>query len=397
MKLLTFSTLFPNSVKPNHGIFVQSRLRYLIEAGDIAARVVAPVPWFPFKHDAFGRYGLQARVPHTETRAGLQVYHPRYFLPPKTGMTIAPAMLAAGARSTIGRLIDEGFDFDLIDAHYFYPDGVAAVLLGKYFGKPTVISALGTDINLLPHFRLPGKMIRWAGSHAARIITVSSALKSEAVKLGMPASRIEVLRNGVDLALFHPADRAPLRQAYGCDGFTLLSVGNLIPLKGHDLSIDALRSLPDVRLLIAGEGPERGNLERLASKCGVAERVRFLGSIPQSELRQYYAAADALVLPSSREGWANVLLESMACGTPAIATRVGGTPEVIQAPEAGIIMAERSAKGIVDAVVALRAALPDRAATRRYAERFGWPDIIAAQTRLYRSVADKSAVPANLG
>ena len=122
----------------------------------------------------------------------------------------------------------------------------------------------------------------------------------------------------------------------------------------------------------------------------MAERVSFLGALPQAELRDYYGAADALVLPSEREGWANVLLEAMACGTPVIASRVWGTPEVVAAPEAGLLMAERTPQGLADAVTALRAHYPDRLATRRYAERFSWDDTTAGQLQLFARVLGQS-------
>ncbi|MGZ5781568.1 MAG: glycosyltransferase family 4 protein, partial [Burkholderiaceae bacterium] len=323
MKLLTFSTLFPNEVRPQHGIFVETSLRHLVATGHVNAKVIAPVPWFPFKHHKFGRYSTYARVPYVEDRSGIAVLHPRYPLPPKIGMSIAPLVLANAAKLTIGRLLDEGFDFDVIDAHYFYPDGAAAILLGRYFDKPVVITALGSDINILPRYRLPRRWIKWAAEKASGIIAVSDALKHELIKLSVNEDHIKMLRNGVDLELFHPCDRENYRAEYGLRQFTLLSVGNLIPLKGHDLVIKAMTGLPDARLLIAGEGPERRNLEKLTQQLGVQDRVTFLGSIPQAILRNYYVSADVLVLASSHEGWANVLLESMACGTPVIATSVG--------------------------------------------------------------------------
>jgi teichuronic acid biosynthesis glycosyltransferase TuaC len=386
MKILTFSTLFPNKEKPGHGIFVETRLRHLVASGQVEARVVAPVPWFPLRHARFGDYAQMAKVPRSETRSGIEVLHPRYPVLPKIGMNVAPALLAAGARATVARLLDEGYDFDLIDAHYFYPDGVAAAMLGKYFNKPVVITARGSDITQFPGFPLPRRMIKWAARRAAGVITVCHALRDEVIALGIDPARVTSLRNGVDLELFRPVEREAVRARLGLTHFTLLAVGNLVPVKAQQLAVAALAELPDVRLLIAGNGPNRGMLEQLARDLKVAGRLTMLGALPQSQLRDYYGAADALVLPSEREGWANVLLEAMACGTPVIASRVWGTPEVVAAPEAGLLMEERSGAGLAAAVRALRANYPDRAATRRYAERFSWDDTTAGQLALFRKV-----------
>ena len=319
-------------------------------------------------------------------RSEIPVLHPRYPVLPKVGMNVSPMLLAAAVRPAIGRLIDQGFDFDLIDAHYFYPDGVAAAMLGKYFNKPVVITARGSDITLFPHYAVPRKLIGWAARRAAAIITVCNALRDEVVALGVDPAKVTSLRNGVDLELFRPVEREAVRARLGLHHFTLLAVGHLVPVKAQQLAVAALAQLPDVRLLIAGNGPNRGMLLQLAQETGVAERVSFLGSLPQTELRDYYGAADALVLPSEREGWATVLLESMACGTPVIASRVWGTPEVVAAPEAGLLMHERTPAGVADAVRALRAAYPDRAATRRYAERFSWDDTTEGQLAVFRRV-----------
>ncbi|NUU01807.1 glycosyltransferase family 4 protein [Herbaspirillum robiniae] len=391
MKLLTFSTLFPNHERPGHGIFVETRLRHLVASGEVESRVVAPVPWFPLRHARFGSYGRFARVPAAEVRSGIQVLHPRYLLLPKVGMTPAPLLMARAMKPVLRKLIDEGFDFDAIDAHYFYPDGVAAMMLGKYFRKPVVITARGSDITLLPGYKWPGRMIRWAADNAAGVITVCAALREELLALGADPAKVVSLRNGVDLELFRPPlDRAALRKQLQMDGLTLLSVGNLVPVKGHELTIAALTELKEATLLIAGSGPELARLQALADQLQVAGRVRFLGPLPQATLRDYYGAADVMVLSSSREGWANVLLESMACGTPVAASKVWGTPEVVAHTDAGVLMQERSAAGIAAAVRALLAAGPERAATRRYAEGFSWDDTTAGQLRLFRDVIGKA-------
>ena len=395
MKLLTFSSLFPNTVKPSHGIFVETRLRYLLASGKAESRVVAPVPWFPSSNPRFGDYAAFSKVPADEVRYGIEVSHPRYLVIPKVGMTAAPWLMAQACKKEIGRILDEGYDFDAIDAHYFYPDGVAAVMLGKYFNKPVVVTARGTDINLIPQYALPKKQLMWAASNAAGMITVCNALRDEMIGLGIDGQRIVALRNGVDLQRFQPMDRAAARASLGIDGFTIVSVGVLDPRKAHDLTIGALPLMPDVKLLIAGIGPERKRLEAQAAQLGVADRVTFLGAVAQTELKHYYNAADAMVLASSREGWANVLLESMACGTPVVASNVWGTPEVVAAPAAGVLMKERTSRGIAEAMAALRANYPDHGATRRYAEGFSWDATTEGQLQLFsRIIGSKDVAPA---
>ena len=386
MRILTFSTLYPHAARPNHGIFVETRLRHLLASGKVESKVVAPVPWFPSSNPRFGEYAVFAKAPREERRHGIDVIHPRYLTVPKLGMSVAPLLLAAGVYSAVKNIIRNGYDFEIIDAHYFYPDGVAAILLGRHFGKPVVITARGTDVNLIPRYRLPRAMIRWAARHAAGIITVARALKDDLVGVGVSAGRIEVLRNGVDLQLFRPIEREAGRRNLGISRTTLLSVGHLIPRKGHDLVIQGLRWLPELDLIVIGDGPEREALGALARESGAADRVRFVGSLAQEELRNYFGAADALVLASSREGWANVLLESMACGTPVVASNIGGTPEVVSAPEAGVLMAERTPEAVAEAVQRLFARYPDRGATRRYAEKFSWEETTRGQLRLFERV-----------
>lgn len=383
MRLLTFSTLYPNAARPNHGIFVERRLRCLLESGRVEARVVAPTPWFPSTNPRYGHYAVFARVPRNETRHGIDVDHPRYLALPKVGMSAAPMLLAAGAQRSVNGMMRRGYVPDIIDAHYFYPDGVAAAIVAKRLGKPVVITARGSDVNLLPNYAMPRRMILWAASRSVALITVSNALKEALMRLGVDGDKITVLRNGVDTGLFVPADQGLQRARLGLSGTVLLMVGNLVPLKGHDLVLRAMVEFPNAYLLIIGEGGEEQNLKTLAVNLGIQSRVKFLGAMPQQALPAYYAAADALVLASSREGWPNVLLESMACGTPVVATGVGGIPEIVAAPEAGVMMAERSTQGVVHALQRLLQNYPDRRLTRRYAERFGWDDTTRGQLALF--------------
>ena len=385
IRIITFSTLYPNSAQPNHGIFVENRLRNVVATGQVASRVVAPVGWVPFDSPIFGCYAVHARVPKRELRFGLSVLHPRVLIIPKVGMLLAPTLLFAAARRTLRRLQGEQ-DFDLIDAHYFYPDGVAAVMLGRALGKPVVITARGTDLNLIPQYLLPRRMIQRAVQQSAHMIAVSQALKDALVSLGAAPEAVTLLRNGVDLQNFHPGGRDEARGRLNLYGPTLISVGHLIARKAHDLVIAAMPMLPQYALLIIGEGPERSALARQIARLDLTGRVRLVGAVSHEKLRDYYVAADALVLASSREGWPNVLLEAMACGTPVIASNVWGNPEVVAKPEAGRLMTERSAVGVADSVRRLFSQLPSRLATRQYAEGFSWDATSLGQIEVFRRV-----------
>lgn len=372
MRVLTFGSLYPDATRPSHGVFVEQRLQHLLREGGIDAKVVAPVPWFPSGHPRFGDWAAYARVPAKEARQGVEVFHPRWLSVPKIGMTLAPSLLAMGARPTLARLLAEGWDFDVIDAQYFYPDGVAAIALGRRFKKPVVITARGTDLNLIPEHPVARRMIRAAAMEAKACITVCAALKDVLLDMGVPDARVHVLRNGVDPVRFTPPeDREALRRELGWTGPTLVCVGHLIARKGPDLVLRALEALPGIALCFVGDGPEESALRRLAAELGVSDRVRFAGRQPPESMKRWFGAADASVLASDREGWANVLLESMACGTPVVATRIWGTPEVVAAPEAGILV-ERTPASIADGIRRLLADPPARTATRAYAETFDW-------------------------
>jgi teichuronic acid biosynthesis glycosyltransferase TuaC len=396
IRILVFTSLYPNAVRPRHGVFVEERLRQLVAGGKVTATVVAPVPWFPFRHPRFGAYAAFAEVPEREERYGIRILHPRYPLIPKLGMSLAPLLMYRALLPMVQRLLREDPDYDLIDAHYFYPDGVAAVHIGCRIGKPVVVTARGTDVTLIPRYRLPRRQILRAAQRAAVIITVSQALRDKLVHLGAAAEKVTVLRNGVDLERFGLLEAGALRAKLGLKGTVWLSVGNLVELKGVHLTLAALAELSDVTLLIAGEGREEHNLRQLAQRLRVRSRVRFLGNVPHAELADYYNAADVLVLASSREGMPNVVLEALACGTPVIATPVEGVAELITAPEAGQIAEDRTAAAIVAAWRRLQLRPPERAATRRFAERLGWGPTVEAQHALYASVLRNAHSPVKL-
>ena len=394
VRTLLFSTLYPSGARPLHGIFVETRLRELLSRGGVQTRVVAPVPWFWSTHPRHGRYADMARTPKRELLNGIDVRHPQYLTLPKVGMTVAPFLLALGARQALVDVQREGFDFDVIDAHYYYPDGVAAAMLARWFDKPLVITARGSDVNQIAQHRLPRWLIQWAARQADASVGVSAALTARMRELAMDRKgqgRLFVMRNGVDAQRFQPLPPDTMRCELGLQGAPIvMTVGNLQEHKGQRLVLDAFAQLRQVRsharLVIIGDGPDRGLLEKQAERLGVRTAVTFTGTLPNTALARWYSAADVLVLASSREGWPNVLLEAMACGTPVVASAVGGIPEAVQSVKVGRVVAERSPAAFANAIDGLLRQGVDRGQVRAYAENFSWERTSQDQLDLFNSL-----------
>lgn len=402
LKTLLFSTLYPSSARPLHGIFVETRLRELLKGGGIETRVVAPVPWFPSTHTRWGPYASFASTPRREERHDIDVLHPRYPLLPKVGMTTAPLSLAIASRPALRRLVDEGFDFDLIDAHYFYPDGVAAALLARHFRKPLVITARGSDLNVVGSYALPRHFMRWAAGCAQACIGVSAALTGILRSWDVDEHRLHVMRNGVDLQRFTPIDQAAARQQLGImDSPVLLVVANLVPVKAIDLVIDALPVLrvrhPGLALYVVGGGPLRDGLQAQARRLGIESRVHLVGPVANELLPQWYSAADVSILASRSEGWANVLLESLACGTPVVATKVGGAADLLQGTQVGALVERHDPQAIAAAVDRMLGAGLLRSDVRNHARQYAWAEVSRAQQELFGRIVGGNRVVAPAG
>jgi glycosyltransferase involved in cell wall biosynthesis len=394
LRLVTISTLFPNLAMPSHGVFVETRLRHLLADEAVESVVLAPVAWTPIRAAQLGDWARHAAAPARETRFGIDVRHPRYVAIPRIGQALTPHTLYWTLRAALRRLIAEGYQPDAIDAHYLYPDGVAAAWLAREFSLPLVLTARGSDVTQWPDFARPRRLIGAAIRQADALITVSDALGRGVAALGADAANITTLRNGVDITLFTPLDRAAARAAIGLENPYILSVGHLIPRKGHDRVIEAFAAIADTvlaghDLVIAGDGPERERLTQLAKSRGLAARVRLVGAMPQPRLPLYYSGAACLVLASSREGWANVLLEAMACGTPVVASPAAGNDEVVRARAAGLVAADFTPAALAAALQSLLADPPARAATRAYAEAHGWREISAGQRAIFERVISR--------
>ena len=352
-----------------HGIFVERRLRRLLEYGGASASVVAPVPWFPFKTRLFGRYANFAAIPTTEVRHGIDVHHPRFPLIPKVGMLLAPIGMARASASTVRQLIAERGPFSIIDAHYFYPDGVAASMLADQLELPFVVTARGSDINVIAALPKPRNMILLAASKACAVITVSESLARKLEDLGVDSRKIHVLRNGVDLSFFQPGDRQIVRRKLKFNESTFISVGALKEEKGHDIAIESLQYIEDARLVVIGAGQFEAQLRKRVKSLQLESRVIFAGRLDADSLLEYYQAADALLLASKREGMPNVVLESVACGTPVVAADTGGIREILQTPMMGELLHARQPRAVAEAWNTMVQRGIDRTAIRRAAQR----------------------------
>ena len=372
---------FPSKNQPVHGVFVKERVRFVAAAG-VNVRVVSPVPYFP-PIKWFKRWYPWSQVPKHDFVDGLEVFRPRYLLLPKISTNWHSQLVFAAANRVLRRLQPQ-FDFDLIDAHFAFPNGVAGVQLGKRFNKPVVITGRGEDIARFPDMPVIGPQIRKAICEATRLIAVSREIAGRMESFGADPKKITVIPNGVDTEKFCPIAQLDARQKLNLplDRRIILAVGYRLELKGFHILVDALpkirETFPDAMVVIVGGEArwaadflptiqERINLHRLQDHVIVA------GDQPQNELRFWYSAADVLSILSSREGSPNVLMESLACGLPAVATAVGGIPDLLaQSPIIGRLLPERSAAASAVGLVQSLASPPDRAAIRNFAEQQSW-------------------------
>lgn len=366
LRVLTLSTLYPDSARPAFGLFVERQTLALAARPDVAVEVVAGNGLPPPPLTLHPHYRGRSALPAVETRGGIAVHRPRFRRWPKLGSAGAARTLAEAALP-----VAHDLGCDVIDSEFFWPDGVAAMHLAAALDLPFSIKARGSDVHYWG--RRPGiaaQMLE-AARRAGGLLAVSAAMKRDMIAMGMAEAKIRVHYTGLDLNRFRPLDRPAAKRRWGVDGPLIAAPGNLVPLKGHWLAVDALTRIEGATLLIAGEGPERPALEALIAARGLGDRARLLGSVPPEAMPELLAAADLMLLPSEREGLANVWIEALACGTPILIADVGGAREVLDRPEAGRLV-ERDPEAVAAAAREMLASPPDPAAVRRTAERFSW-------------------------
>lgn len=392
--ILVFSSLFPSRSQPNAGVFIRERMFRVGQR--LPVTVVAPQPWFPLQGLLrYWKSHFRPGSPLYENQQGVDVFHPRFFCVPAFAKGLDGLFMALGSYFLVRRLMREK-QLQLIDAHFAYPDGYAAILLGKWLKFPVIITLRGTEV---PVSRYPARrrQILAALRRASAVIAVADSLRQHVAGLGFPEERVSVIGNGVDTGKFYPVDRFQARRKLdiNADVKVIISVGGLVERKGHHRVLEVLPALRErfpglVYLIVGGasaEGDWRVRLERRVGELGLQDAVRFMGVLSQEELKVPLSAANLFVLPTQNEGWANVFLEAMACGLPVVTTDVGGNREVVCSSDIGVVIPFDDSQKLLKAVTDALLREWDHDAIVRYARENSWDDRVTRLVRLFREVA----------
>ncbi|WP_226992171.1 glycosyltransferase [Aliiglaciecola lipolytica] len=393
LKIAVLSSLFPNSVRKQSGLFVRERMFRVAEFADI--EVVSPVPWFPGQgFIRFFKPNYRPMPGKEEIQQGITVHFPRFLSFPKFFRKLDGIMMARAAHKVL-RKINQRENIDIIDSHFTYPDGFAATKVARKMDKKVTITLRGTELS---HSQYPAKrkQMLQAWRDADHMICVAESLKKLAVSLGADSHKFTVVGNGVDTQKFSVIPPINARQTLGIDedAKVLITVGGLVKRKGFHRVIacipELLQSFPKLVYLIVGGASAEGNIEsqlrEQAESLGVTEHVRFLGSLPPKKLSAPLSSADVFVLSTANEGWANVILESMACGTPVIASDVGGNSEVINSPIIGEIFPFDDHKALLASLKNGLNKSWDRQAIVAYAAENHWDTRMAKLMDIYRDL-----------
>jgi len=330
MRLVFLSTEFPNACDPTKATFNYDLMSALAVKHDV--EILSPVPWTDELRARLHSSSVQ--IPRDCRVDGMRISHPRYYYLPKMMRRYYDRFLWWSVAGAIRKLQSRPRP-DCILSYWAHPDGAAAVRLANKLGVPSIVMVGGSDVLLMTREPKRRQCIRRALRQADAVIAVSQDLRNSIRRLGGIAPQaIHVIPRGVDSQLFFAGERRASRDHVGipANQRALLWVGRMVPVKGLGTMIQALhqigKSREEIHLYLVGDGPQRKELRSRVQGLGLSDRVHFVGRKKHEELGPWFRAADLTVLPSLSEGIPNVLLESLACGTPFVASRVGGIPEI---------------------------------------------------------------------
>jgi len=378
-KLIAISFLFPNSEQSNHGVFVLNRLKAMNKYVDIT--VINPIA-DSFIHKSISRYAYLSKIPEVEIIDGIKVYHPRFFSIPGHFKSIEFFTYRKAVKSVLDRI---GYDFDLIDLHWTFPDLPCGYWLSKKMAKPFNVTLRGMEAFHQQDAGLRKYIVAHYLKKADKIVSLSNEMAQLADELASTAKKTAVIRNGVDTEKFYFMDQASCREKLGLalEEPIILGVGSLIHRKGFDLVINGLaniiatQGLEKTKFYILGsQGPEgdyRKELNQFIESHNLEQHVVFVGTIANQELVTWYNAADVFCLSSRGEGSPNVLTEALACGMPAVATKVGSVEEIMTShKELGICVNSNDSTDICRGLTLLLLNLHDREAQAHALKHYDW-------------------------
>ncbi len=351
MNILFLSSTFPNPINPTGGCFNDSLVRALAIRHRV--EVVSPIPWV----DLVKGYRRGIHVPMNDRifdPAGFGIHYTRFYYTPKLLRGWYGHSYWLSIAGTVRSLIRTHRP-DLIIAYWAHPDGKAAARIGRLAGACSCVIVGGSDVLLLTRGRSRRHRIQKVLEANDAVLVVNEDLKHAVQRLGIHATKVHVWRQGLDTDRFRPGDRQVARQRLGipADGRVIVWVGRMVPVKGLDILLAACARLRDhdikYHLYLVGEGPLRGQYTAQAESRGLCAHVTFVGSRLQEELAEWYRAADLTVLPSRSEGLPNVLRESLASGTPFVASDVGGISEIAD-PNCSLLVPPEDPAALADAI-----------------------------------------------
>ena len=366
------------------------------------------VPFILDMVQAVSRHGHQVRViaqhwpgvPTREWMVGIEVVRPRYWWPESWEILRRPGggLPIVWKKSWLARLQMIPFiivhtlavarharDCDVIHAQWTLSAG-AAWLSRVVHGRPILATLQGSDVFQVTRSRIGAWLTRLVLRRCDRISVLSQALARSTAAIGIPVGEIQIIPNGVDLEKFAPPTdaREPL----------IVYVGSLIKRKGVVYLLEAMAQVlqvhPHFRLAIVGDGVERLALEKIAADLNIENRVTFAGQLPPQQVREWMRRARVFVLPSVEEGLGVVLLEALACGTPIVASRVGGICDVVT-PEVGVLVPPANSDRLAEGIDHLLGdeetwAKMSGSARQRAEEHYCWDRITDQYTSIYESL-----------
>jgi teichuronic acid biosynthesis glycosyltransferase TuaC len=387
--MLFLTTDYPTPLEPTKGTFNRALVAALSRAHEV--RVIVPIPWPIAWGLARGTRSPSVAARWASPPNGPKPVFPTYFYTPKVLRGLYGSFLWYSVRGTLQRLM-EAFHPEVVIGYWSHPDGEVAVRAARLGGVPAVVMVGGSDVLLLT--RDPRRRLRVVGALEAAdaVLAVGADIKRRIGDLGITLDKVHVFSRGVDEDVFSPGDQAEARARLGIpEEPVLLWVGRMVPVKGLDVLLEACLLLKSrnlsFRLYLVGDGPLFESLQTRVKADGLQKQVSFVGAVPHERVADWYRAADLVVLPSRSEGVPNVLMESLACGTPFVASRVGGVGELAKNPERDLVPSEDPDALAAAIVRGLQSARDAEGAPPR---RFDWADSVAALEAVLKSVVDRN-------